>query len=101
MDSIDLIRRLHEHRAWGNRRLLDAAASLDDERLYRSFSIGRGSIWKSLLHLYAIEWVWFEVLHGDPCPTLPGDLPEELPGNQEAPGGMQTLAELRNRWAES
>lgn len=97
---MDLVRRLHEHRAWVNRRLLDAAETLDDEQLRRPLPIGQGSVWRSLLHLYAAEYVWLGALRGEPQATLPGDAPGELPGNQSGPGAIQTVAELRAQWTE-
>jgi hypothetical protein len=44
MDSPDLLRRLHRHRAWVNGNLLAAAAGLGEEPLRREFPIGQGSV---------------------------------------------------------
>jgi len=99
MEATDLIKRLHEHRAWVTRKLLDAAATLSETQLRERFTIGQGSIWKSLVHLYAAEYVWLETLLGDEQPCLPGDLPGKLPGNQEADGAIASFAELRSKWA--
>lgn len=99
MDAIDLIRRLHHHRAWVNRNLLAAAATLNDEQLHSPFVIGQGSIWKSLVHLYAAEFVWLEALLGNEDPIAPGDLPGKLAGNQEAKGAISGMAELAEKWA--
>jgi uncharacterized damage-inducible protein DinB len=57
MNAINLIQRLHQHRAWVNENLLAAATALSDDQLRQEFQIGQGSIWKSLLHLYAAEFV--------------------------------------------
>src|SRR5436305_14887351 len=57
MNSIAIIQRLHKHRRWVNENLLAAANPLSDEQLHRSFPMGQGSIWKSLVHLYAAEFV--------------------------------------------
>jgi len=43
---------------------LAAAKALSDDQLRREFQIGQGSIWKSLLHLYAAESVWLEQSYG-------------------------------------
>ncbi len=99
MDSIVLIRRLHEHRQWANKKLLDVAGQLSAEQLRRSFEIGQGSIWKSLLHLYAAEYVWLEALTGDEDPLTPGDVVGKLPGNQEGPEAIASLSELQARWS--
>ena len=81
MKAVDLIQRLHQHRAWVNENLLVAASALSEEQRRRDFQIGQGSIWKSLLHLYAAEFVWLEALLGNDDPLLQGDLPGRIPGN--------------------
>ncbi len=100
MDAVEVIRRLHEHRAWVNAKLLAAAESLTTEQLHRVFAIGQGSIWKSLLHLYAAEYVWLETLLGDERTVVPGDLPGKLPGNQQGDAPIASLAELRAKWKD-
>jgi uncharacterized damage-inducible protein DinB len=54
---------MHEHRLWARARFLSACSDLPDEMLSREFPIGRGSVLKSLTHLYAAEVVWVEALH--------------------------------------
>lgn len=98
MDSPDLIRRLDEHRRHVNRLLLDAASVLGEEDLRRSFDIGQGSLWRTLLHLHGAEYVWLETLLGDDRAVLPGDRPGEIPGSQQGEGGVRSLAELRSAW---
>jgi uncharacterized damage-inducible protein DinB len=98
MKPESLIQRLHQHRLWVNQKLLAAAGELSDEQLRRSFPIGQGSIWKSLVHLMAAEYVWLEALLGDENPVLPGDLPGRIPGNQLSAGGISSFDELRRQW---
>lgn len=98
--ATDLIRRLHQHRWWVNENLLTAAAGLSEEHLRRTFPIGQGSIWKSLVHLYAAEYVWLEALLGNDNPLAPGDAAGALPGNQLGAGGIASLAELRRSWSD-
>ncbi len=98
MNALALINRLHEHRAWVNGRLLDAAGKLSDEQLRRQFEIGQGSVWRSLVHMYAAEHVWLETMLGNPLATLPGDVPGKLPGNQEGDGAIASLGELAEKW---
>ncbi|HEY1785877.1 MAG TPA: DinB family protein, partial [Pirellulales bacterium] len=74
MNAADLIRRLHEHRIWVNRNLRQAAAELSPQALRQSFAIGQGSIWQSLLHLYAAEYVWLGTLLGNEATLTPGDV---------------------------
>ncbi len=99
MNAVELLQRLHQHRAWVNGNLLNAAAGLSDEQLRAPFSIGQGSVWRSLLHLYAAEHVWLEALLGNEAFLVPGDLPGKLPGNQQGEGGVMDLADLRRKWA--
>lgn len=98
MNAVDLLQRLHQHRAWVNGNLLTTAATLTDEQLRLPFRIGQGSIWKSLVHLYAAEFVWLEALLGNDDPLVPGDLPGMLPGNQQGEGGITNLDDLRDKW---
>lgn len=100
MTACDLIRRLHEHRIWANRRLIDAAQQLDPDQLRQPFAIGQGSVWKTLTHLVAAEWIWLAALEGDDDPTMPGDLPCQIPGNQAGEGAIRSLEELVARWRE-
>ena len=100
MDSTGVIRRLHQHRQWANAKLIAVAEQLSDEQLRRVFEMGRGSIWMSLLHLYAAEYVWLEALTGKEDPLTPGDVRGKLPGNQERPDAISSLAELQTRWSD-
>jgi uncharacterized damage-inducible protein DinB len=100
MNTVELLQRLHQHRAWVNGNSLTAAATLSNEQLRSEFPIGQGSIWKSLLHLYAAEYVWLEALLGNEQFLVPGDLPGKLPGNQQGEGGITDLADLRQKWSD-
>jgi uncharacterized damage-inducible protein DinB len=99
MTAADVVRRMHEHRIWVNQRLLAAAARLAPEQLHQVCAIGQGTIWKSLVHLWAAEEVWLAALHGEEAKLAPGDVAGKLPGNQEAPGGVESLTDLQTRWA--
>ena len=98
MNTTELLNRLHQHRTWVNGNLLNAAAGLTDGQLQSPFQIGQGSIWKSLVHLYAAEFVWLEALLGNDDPLVQGDLPGKLPGNQQGEGGITGLDDLRQKW---
>ena len=87
MNAVDLVQRLHYHRSWVNSNLLAVVSSLSDEKLRSQFQIGQGSIWKSLLHLYAAEYVWLETLLGNDDPLLQGDLPEKFRAISRAKAG--------------
>lgn len=95
-----LIRRLHQHRQWANHRLLATAETLTETQLRRPFEIGQGSVWRTLLHLYAAEYVWLAALEGNESPVAPGDLPGKLPGNQQGDRPIENLAALIAHWRE-
>lgn len=99
MNAVELVQRLHQHRAWVNNNLVTAAATLSDEQLRSAFQIGQGSVWKSLVHLYAAEHVWLEALLGNEAFLVPGDLPGKIPGNQQGKGGITSLDDLRQKWS--
>jgi len=99
MNAIELLQRFHQHRAWVNGNLLAAAATLSAVQLRSAFQIGQGSVWKSLLHLYAAEYVWLEALHGNEEFLVPGDVPGKLPGNQQGEGAITDLDDLRQKWS--
>lgn len=99
MDASNLIRRLHQHRMWVNRQVLEAAGRLASDQLHQSFAIGQGSVWKTLTHLYAADYVWLEALHGNEDPQTPGDVRGKLPGNQEAEGAVTSLDQLIADWS--
>jgi uncharacterized damage-inducible protein DinB len=98
MNSVDTVRRMQQHRSWVNQRLLDAAQQLPQEQVQQSFAIGQGTIWKSLVHLYAAEYVWLEALQGNEQAVAPGDVPGKLPGNQEGERRIASLEDLASRW---
>lgn len=100
MTSVDLIRRLHQHRTWVNQRVLNACEPLTEDQFRQSFAIGQGTIWQTLLHLYAAEWVWLSALQGNPDPLTPGDLPGQLPGNQKGDNPITSFAILKECWAD-
>lgn len=100
MKAADVVRRMQEHRMWVNQRLLAAAEKLSPEQLEQVCAIGQGTIWKSLVHMWAAEYVWLAALHGEEAKLAPGDVAGKLPGNQEADGGIQTLSDLQSRWVD-
>lgn len=100
MNASDLIRRLHQHRMRVNHRLLEAVRPLSDEQFRQPLAIGQGSVWRTLTHLLAAEYVWLEALLGNESPVMPGDVPGKLPGNQAGEGAIRSLDELATQWEE-
>lgn len=99
MTAIHLIKRLHEHRIWANCRLIEACQTVTAADLAQTFDIGQGSIWKSLTHLVAAEFVWLEALEGNESPLMPGDDPDYLPGNQRGERPFTELVQLAEFWS--
>jgi uncharacterized damage-inducible protein DinB len=97
--SIELLQRLNQHRAWVNANLLAVASSLTEDQLRQTFAIGQGSVWKSLLHMFAAEYVWLEALLGDAESLCPGDIRGKLPGNQLGEGAITKFSQLQENWA--
>ena len=58
------IRHLFDYTEWANELALKAAAELPDEDLRRDFKISHRSIFATLLHMAAAEWIWLERWHG-------------------------------------
>jgi uncharacterized damage-inducible protein DinB len=78
--------------------MLAAVQALTADELHKQFPIGQGSVWKTLTHLIAAEYVWLEALLGDESPLFTGDVPGKLPGNQAGKGAIASLDELAERW---
>jgi uncharacterized damage-inducible protein DinB len=98
MNAIEQIRRLHQHRMWVNSRLIESARALEADQLRSEMSIGQGSVWRTLTHLLAAEFVWLEALLGNESPVMPGDVADQLPGNQQADDAIESLDELTTCW---
>lgn len=92
------ILRLHEHRRWSNTLLLKRAHELTAEQLDARFEIGQTTLWASLLHMFAAEFVWLETLLGNETAVAPGDLGGRLPGNQLGDNPIASLDVLTTLW---
>jgi uncharacterized damage-inducible protein DinB len=99
MNSPELIRRLHQHRMWVNHNLLAAAGTLSVDQLQQAFPIGQGTLWNSLLHMWAAEHVWLAALLGIEDALAPGDERGKLPGNQLGEDAIKSLTDLKAKWA--
>ncbi len=96
--AVEIIKRLHEHRRWSIRQMLSVAKGLSQEQLNRTFAIGQRTVWRSLFHLYAAEYVWLGALEGNERPVVPGDDPGMLPGNQRLGSEVDTIEKLATVW---
>lgn len=65
MTDLATFRTLLDYSDWSNRRLLEAAAPLDDAELDRDMQIGPGSARKIMLHIHNGESVWLKRWQGN------------------------------------
>lgn len=79
---------LFDYNHWANARILDAAASLTQEQLFRQHGQSWGSVHGLLVHMMSAEWIWLSRWQGvSPKAMLdPADYP--------------TLQVLRHHWSE-
>lgn len=87
------IKRLFDYTEWANDLAMTAAAQLSDEHLRRDFGISHQSIFGTLSHTAAAEWIWLERWHGR-SPTKAEAWPKWTP---EACGDIATL---KDRWSD-
>src|SRR2546423_8210757 len=87
------IRHLFDYTEWANDLAMEAADELPDEDLRREVGISHGSIFGTVTHMAAAEWIWLERWHG------------RWPAKAEAwamwtPEACGDLASLNDRWME-
>ncbi len=87
------IRHLFDYTEWANDLALAAAAKLPDEDLRRDVAISHNSIFGTLLHMAAAEWIWLERWHGR-SPTRDEAWPQWMPET------CPDLSVLKERWQE-
>jgi uncharacterized damage-inducible protein DinB len=87
------IRHLYDYTEWANDLAMTAAAKLPDEDLRRNVAISHNSIFETLLHMAAAEWIWLERWHGR-SPKREEAWPEWTP--EVCPD----VATLRERWRD-
>lgn len=87
------IRHLFDYTEWANDLALKAAAELPDEDLRRDVAISHNSIFGTLLHMAAAEWIWLERWHGR-SPSKAEAWP------QWTPETCADLAVLKERWQD-
>ena len=74
--------------AWANHRIMGAAEALTTEQFTKSMQSSFDSVRDTLVHIWAVEWVWLERLYG----RSPSSFPD--------PKQYADLASMRPRWAE-
>ena len=79
---------LYEFNAWANQKTLDAAGALSAEQFIRELGSSFSSVRDTLVHIYGVEWIWLERLHGRS--------PAGFPTARDFPD----VGKLKARWAE-
>jgi uncharacterized damage-inducible protein DinB len=82
------MRELFAFNAWANHRILGAVETLTAEQFTREMGSSFSSVRDTLVHVWAVEWVWLERLYGRS--------PAAFPKAKDFPD----VATLRPRWAE-
>jgi uncharacterized damage-inducible protein DinB len=78
---------LYDYNYWANHRMLDVAATLTHEQLFRQQGHSWGSVQGVLVHIRNAEWIW---LH-----RWNGESPRSFPGVEQFPA----VTDLRQDWA--
>jgi uncharacterized damage-inducible protein DinB len=82
------MRELFAFNAWANHRILGAAEALTADQFTKTLGSSFSSVRDTLVHIWAVEWVWLE--------RLQGRSPSSFPDAKD----FRDLASLRPRWAE-
>lgn len=86
------VRTLLEHSDWSNRKLLEAALTLEEGELDRDMQIGPGSIRRILLHTYNGEAVWLK--------RWQGNAETKWPSESEKIGVRDLMERFERCWVE-
>ena len=78
---------IYDYNYWANQRMLDVAAALNHEQLFRQQGHSWGCVQGVLAHIRNAEWIWLRRWHGES--------PKALPGVEQFPD----VAALRQDWA--
>jgi uncharacterized damage-inducible protein DinB len=82
------MRELLAFNAWANQKTLGAAEALTAEQFTKPMGSSFSSVRDTLVHIWAVEWVWLE--------RLQGRSPTSFPDAKE----YADLASIRRRWTE-
>lgn len=88
MTRADEVRELFAFNRWANRRLLDAAAALDDDALARDMGSSFPSVLTTLAHIVSADWIWLRRWAGQSPTAAPAEW------------SLTSLASIRERWDE-
>jgi uncharacterized damage-inducible protein DinB len=82
------MRELFAFNAWANHRIIEATDALTAEQFTKPMQSSFSSVRDTLVHIWAVEWVWLERMFG----RSPTGFPEAM--------DFPDLASMRPRWAE-
>ncbi len=78
--NLEDIRQLFDYTEYANHLVLDAAEKLTEEQLHQDVKISMGSIFGTLVHMAAAEWIWLERWQGNsPAGLWKADAFADLP----------------------
>jgi uncharacterized damage-inducible protein DinB len=89
------IRELFAFNAWANRRMISAVEALSTEQFTMAMGSSFSSIRDTLVHIWAVEWVWLE--------RLEGRSPTSFPDAKEFPDLSSMVArwyDIEHKWLE-
>ena len=79
---------LYEFNSWANQTTLEAVGALSTEQFTRELGSSFSSVRDTLVHIYGVEWIWLERLHG------------RSPAGFPATKDFTEVAKLKARWAD-
>jgi uncharacterized damage-inducible protein DinB len=82
------MRALFAFNAWANHRIIQATETLTTEQFTKAMGSSFSSVRDTLVHIWAVEWIWLE--------RLQGRSPSSFPNAKE----YADLSSMRPRWAE-
>jgi uncharacterized damage-inducible protein DinB len=82
------MRELFAFNAWANHKIIGAAEALTAEQFTKAMGSSFSSVRDTLVHIWAVEWIWLERLQGRSSSGFP-DAKE-----------FADLASMRGRWAQ-
>lgn len=89
MNTTELVKDMHTWMRWCTGRSMQAARTLSQAELTRTFEMGLGSVFGTMIHLYGAERLWIAVLDGSITPAM------AMPTAAE----IGTLDALAQEWA--
>jgi uncharacterized damage-inducible protein DinB len=84
--SIKTLNELFDHNYWARDRQLQVCATLTEEQFKQSLDSSFSSLWETLVHMMAVEWLWLERWR------------RKTPQSLLSPVEFPSLTAIQNRW---